>query len=85
MAGKMSKTIVEVNSLVKQYKKFFEMENCELEITEEALREVEATQRRYMEQAWSEYLQSSEVTAYETEIPDYAGYVAQRIQDRRPA
>jgi methylglyoxal synthase len=24
-------------------------------------------------------------TAYETEIPDYAGYVAQRIQDRRPA
>jgi GAF domain-containing protein len=36
---------------------------------QEALREVEATQRRYMEQAWSRYLQSTEVTAYETEVP----------------
>jgi GAF domain-containing protein len=36
---------------------------------QEALREVEATQHRYMEQAWSGYLQAAKVTAYETEIP----------------
>ncbi len=36
---------------------------------QEALREVEATQRRYMEQSWSGYLQSTKVTAYETEVP----------------
>jgi len=36
---------------------------------QDALREVEATQRRYMEQAWSGYLQAAKVTAYETEIP----------------
>jgi GAF domain-containing protein len=36
---------------------------------QDALREVEATQRRYMEQAWSGYLQSATVTAYETEVP----------------
>ncbi|MBN1977122.1 MAG: substrate-binding domain-containing protein [Anaerolineae bacterium] len=36
---------------------------------QDALREVEATQRRYLEQAWSGYLKSAKVTAYETEIP----------------
>jgi DNA-binding LacI/PurR family transcriptional regulator/GAF domain-containing protein len=36
---------------------------------QDALREVEATQRRYLEQAWSGYMQSAKATAYETEIP----------------
>ena len=34
------------NSLVKQYKKFFEMEHCELEITDEALEEVARIAKR---------------------------------------
>jgi GAF domain-containing protein len=39
------------------------------EQTQEALRMVEATNRRYMEQAWADYSRSVNVTAYETELP----------------
>jgi PAS domain S-box-containing protein len=37
-----------------------------------ALQEVEATHRRYLEQAWDVYLESAETTSYETEHPDAA-------------
>ncbi|MFL7792056.1 MAG: substrate-binding domain-containing protein, partial [Anaerolineae bacterium] len=36
-----------------------------LQQMEDALREVEATQRRYLRQAWADYLHSAEVTSYE--------------------
>jgi PAS domain S-box-containing protein len=42
------------------------------EQTQAALREVEATHRRYLEQAWDVYLGSAEATSYETERPDAA-------------
>jgi DNA-binding LacI/PurR family transcriptional regulator/GAF domain-containing protein len=35
-----------------------------------ALDEVEAVQRRYLEQAWTDYVRSAEVTGYETAQPD---------------
>jgi PAS domain S-box-containing protein len=35
-----------------------------------ALREMGAVHQRYLQQAWSEYLRSAEVTSYETEHPD---------------
>jgi GAF domain-containing protein len=40
-----------------------------LEQMQEALGMVEATNRRYLEQAWADYSRSVSVTAYETEIP----------------
>jgi GAF domain-containing protein len=38
--------------------------------SQEALREMEATQRRYQRRAWSEYAQIAPVTSYETHRPD---------------
>jgi len=40
--------------------------------SQEALREMEATQRRYQQRAWSEYAQVAPVTSYETHRPDRA-------------
>ena len=40
--------------------------------SQEALREMEATQRRYQRRAWSEYAQIAPVTSYETHRPDRA-------------
>jgi len=37
--------------------------------SQETLREMEATQRRYQERAWNEYLQMAAATAYETQRP----------------
>ncbi len=46
------------------------IENARLfEGTAAALREMEATQRRYLRQAWTEYRQSAETINYETERP----------------
>jgi len=49
------------------------LENARLfESTQAALREMEATQRRYQQRAWSEYAQIAPVTSYETHRPDRA-------------
>jgi GAF domain-containing protein len=40
--------------------------------SQEALREMEAIQRRYQQRAWSEYAQVAPVTSYETHRPDRA-------------
>ncbi|MGC9395558.1 MAG: substrate-binding domain-containing protein [Anaerolineae bacterium] len=40
--------------------------------SQEALREMEATQRRYQQRAWSEYAQVAPVTSYETQRHDRA-------------
>jgi PAS domain S-box-containing protein len=40
-----------------------------LERTQAALAEVEATQRRYLQQAWTDYTQAAKSTAYETTHP----------------
>jgi GAF domain-containing protein len=37
--------------------------------TQDALEEVEATHRRYLERVWTEYLKTTKVTGYETERP----------------
>jgi len=37
--------------------------------TQDALEEVEATHRRYLERVWTEYLETTKVTGYETERP----------------
>jgi GAF domain-containing protein len=47
------------------------LENARLfESTQAALREMEATQRRYQQRAWSEYAQVAPVTSYETQRSD---------------
>jgi PAS domain S-box-containing protein len=43
-----------------------------LERTQAALAEVEATQRRYLQQAWTDYTQAAKSTAYETTHPGAA-------------
>lgn len=49
------------------------LENARLfESTQAALHEMEATQRRYQQRAWSEYAQVAPVTSYETHRPDRA-------------
>jgi GAF domain-containing protein len=40
--------------------------------TQAALQEMEATHRRYLQQAWTEYLQTREKTVYESDRPDAA-------------
>ena len=49
------------------------IENARLfDRTQAALEEVEATHRRYLHQAWVEYLSTAKQTSYETERPDAA-------------
>lgn len=49
------------------------IENARLfERTQTALKEMEATHRRYLQQAWTEYLQTAKATGYEIGRPDAA-------------
>jgi GAF domain-containing protein len=57
-----------VDEIVRRLSGYIESRRL-FEQTQEALRMVEATNRRYMEQAWVDYSRSTTVTAYETELP----------------